>query len=73
MLEMLKIPRLRIRLDCMLLKNNLQSSLVVVAKSAKIIAAGIREIRNSKHLRSILAMVLACGNFLNHESERRVR
>ena len=30
------------------------------------------QIRSSKKLKALLEMVLACGNFLNHETESRV-
>jgi hypothetical protein len=44
MLEMLKIPRLRIRLDCMYLRNNLPASLDVVLNVAKTVGQAIREV-----------------------------
>jgi len=64
-LSMAEIPRLQTRLEFTIFKIQFPILIETVVVNLKLIEKALQEIRNSTHLRTVLKIVLAMGNYLN--------
>jgi len=69
-LSVMAVPGLKTRLDCWITKLTFATQFVDVKNSVETLLRACVEVKKSNNFKKILEIILAFGNFLNHETQR---
>ncbi|GMH66234.1 hypothetical protein TrLO_g4004 [Triparma laevis f. longispina] len=69
-LEMVKIPRLKMRLDCVSQTLQFDESYALLQKKMQKFTKATKELKDSKNFLEVLSMVMAIGNYMNGSTTR---
>jgi len=69
-LEMVKIPRLKMRLDCVSITLQFDENFQLLQEKLQKFTKASKEIKDSKNFLEVLSMVMAIGNYMNGSTSR---
>lgn len=70
MSNLIKVPFLNERLECMLFKNKFEYDYTELHKNLVNLNSALVGIRDNKRLKELIAMVLKIGNYLNYGTSK---
>ena len=70
MCEMIRIPRLKIRLDCCNVMLQFEEVLGLLQKKVDVVIAAAGQVKSSKNLLAVLEIVMTVGNHMNGGSTK---
>lgn len=65
LMQLIKVPNLAERLDCMLFKNKFEADYTDMNKNLEALSSAIKGVRDNKNLKELITMILKVGNYLN--------
>jgi diaphanous 1 len=66
LIQLLQVPSLNERLECMLFKNKFDYEYTEMNKNLTTLDSAVKGIRDNNQLKEIFAMILKIGNYLNY-------
>lgn len=69
-MELIKVPNLAERLECMMFKNKFDGDYTDMTKNLEALKSAIVGIRDNKQLKELITMILKVGNYLNYGTNK---